>query len=137
MEKDADGFDPDQQGRDYQKIARSLPVFCVSSQVYKAKKGLSREKVNTEGFQELDDTEVPQLIAHAKRIAQTNRRKKQLRFLEACLQVFESLQYWLTITTTTAALTQEQSEVEIYHVQDCLERLKKVSPMLLCSVTHG
>jgi len=51
-------FDPDEDLRDYAEVARSLPVFCVSSRAYQKLCGrLQRDQV-VHGFSTVEETEV-------------------------------------------------------------------------------
>ena len=49
-EEDAEGFDPEADARDYDEVARSLPVFCVSSRAYQKLSGCLKKDPNVPGF---------------------------------------------------------------------------------------
>ncbi|KAL1839183.1 hypothetical protein VTJ49DRAFT_1802 [Mycothermus thermophilus] len=68
---------------DYTAIANNLPVFCVSSRAYhKRSSRYMRDAV--EGFISLEDTGIPALKDHVKRVGESSR-------LAACLQFLEDL----------------------------------------------
>ncbi|KAL8709618.1 MAG: hypothetical protein Q9220_005710 [cf. Caloplaca sp. 1 TL-2023] len=60
-EKDEENFDPDEEIRDYEEVARGLPVFCVSSRGYQKLKGRLRKDRPVPGFQSIEETEIPML----------------------------------------------------------------------------
>lgn len=50
-EEDEENFNPDAETRDYDEVARSLPVFCVSSRGYQKLQGRLRKDPNSKCFQ--------------------------------------------------------------------------------------
>ena len=52
-------FNPEEEHRDYEEVARSLPVFCVSSRGYQKLKNRLRKDGAVPGFQNIDETEIP------------------------------------------------------------------------------
>ena len=50
QEEDPDQFNPEQDLRDYTEVARSLPVFCVSSRAYQKIRGRLQRDNNVGGF---------------------------------------------------------------------------------------
>lgn len=63
-EEDEDNFNPDDQVRDYDEVAKSLPVFCVSSRGYQKLQGRFRKDPPVPGFTTIEETEIPALQAH-------------------------------------------------------------------------
>jgi hypothetical protein len=67
-EEDEENFNPEEVLRDYDEVARSLPVFCVSSRGYQKLSGRLQRDPDVPGFQSLAETEVtfdaskPQLV---------------------------------------------------------------------------
>lgn len=57
-EEDEDNFNPDNDLRDYDEVARSLRVFCVSSRAYQKLSGRLQKDFDVPGFQSSEDTEV-------------------------------------------------------------------------------
>ncbi|KAI1879612.1 hypothetical protein JX265_002566 [Neoarthrinium moseri] len=92
IKKDDESFDPDHQERDYQQIAQSLPVFCVSSQAYQVKKGTAKIDRNFDAFHDLKMTGMPQLHVHAKKLTEAGRISDCRKFLNGFLQILQSLQ---------------------------------------------
>lgn len=63
-EEDEDNFNPDNDVRDYDEVAKSLPVFCVSSRGYQKLQGRLRKDPPVPGFTSIEETEIPALQAH-------------------------------------------------------------------------
>lgn len=57
-EEDEANFNPDEDLRDYEEVARSLPVFCVSSRAYQKLSGRLLRDNNVPGFKTIEETEV-------------------------------------------------------------------------------
>jgi hypothetical protein len=64
QEEDPDQFNPEQDLRDYTEVARSLPVFCVSSRAYQKIRGRLQRDNNVGGFSSAAETEIPALQVH-------------------------------------------------------------------------
>lgn len=91
-----DSNSPDQQ-RDYEQVAQSLPVFCVSSKAYQQMRNDKCRNNSVEGFRVLEDTGVPQLQDHAKKASQLG----QLRSKKAVLNQFCQLSNSLVVRLST------------------------------------
>ena len=57
-ETDEANFNPDEDVRDYDEVARSLPVFCVSSRAYQRLSGRFKKEKDVPGFVDVEETEV-------------------------------------------------------------------------------
>ena len=57
-EEDAANFNPEEDARDYDEVAASLPVFCVSSRAYQKIQGRFKKDKHVLGFETLEATEV-------------------------------------------------------------------------------
>ncbi|KAF7903268.1 uncharacterized protein EAF01_006317 [Botrytis porri] len=57
-EEDAENFNPDEDIRDYDAVARSLPVFCVSSRAYQQLNGRLKKDAKIPGFRNVQETEL-------------------------------------------------------------------------------
>lgn len=57
-EEDEENFNPDEDIRDYDAVARSLPVFCVSSRAYQQLNGRLKKDAKIPGFRNVQETEV-------------------------------------------------------------------------------
>src|SRR5882724_11628542 len=55
QEEDPDQFNPDEQLRDYDEVARSLPVFCVSSRAYQKLRGRLQRDNKVPGFRSAEE----------------------------------------------------------------------------------
>jgi hypothetical protein len=66
MEEDEENFNPEEELRDYDEVAKSLPVFCVSSRAYQKICGRLQKDEEVPGFKTAEETEVSRLI-HSKR----------------------------------------------------------------------
>ncbi|KAI0010153.1 hypothetical protein F4779DRAFT_578938 [Xylariaceae sp. FL0662B] len=88
-------FDPEHDVRDYNQVAQSLPVFCVSSRAYQCHCGrLEKNEYADKGFPDLEATQMPQLIAHAKDLTIEGRLNTGKTFLNGLLQNLNSLYIW-------------------------------------------
>ena len=70
-EEDEDNFNPDAETRDYDEVARGLPVFCVSSRGYQKLQGRLRKDPHVPGFTTIEETEIPQLQARCEKLTET------------------------------------------------------------------
>lgn len=102
IEQDELNFDPDEEIRDYDEVARGLAVFCVSARAYQKLAGrLEKDAVQIDGFASLDDTEIPQLQEHAKRLTESGRISTGELFLNELSQLLNSMRLWTAGTTRT------------------------------------
>ena len=137
-EEDEDNFNPDEDVRDYDEVARSLPVFCVSSRGYQKLQGRLRKDPNIPGFQTIEETEIPQLQAHCEKLTETGRAASCRTFLNKLSQLINSMAMWASNDGSGANLTKEQKEKEAKFLQKGLDALETVSPTKgLNSVMYG
>ncbi|KXH59774.1 hypothetical protein CSAL01_06423 [Colletotrichum salicis] len=95
IEEDGETFNPDEDIRDYDKVARNLPVFCVSSRAYQKMRGrLQKDHFNNDGFRDVNETEVPQLQQHAKKLTEGGRAASGCRFLTELSQLLNPMKTW-------------------------------------------
>lgn len=73
VEEDEDNFNLDEELRDYDEVAKSLPVFCVSSRAYQKMCGRLAKDDPVPGFVTPEETEIPQLQAHCKKLTEAGR----------------------------------------------------------------
>ncbi|KAK7952370.1 uncharacterized protein PG986_008098 [Apiospora aurea] len=104
MQDQGDNYNPEKDMRDYEAVANLLPVFCVSSREYQKKCGRIKSQEEEEGFATLEDTEIPQLLEHAKKSTDVSRVKNCKKFLNNALQAWQSLQLWATEDLKDAAV---------------------------------
>lgn len=126
IDEDEDAFDPDQDARDYDEVARSLSVFCVSARAYQKLSGrLKKDSVHVEGFTEPEDTEIPQLQEHAKRLTEGGRASSSRRFLNDLIQLLNSMKLWVTDDGRMALGKKEQKVGEMF-MRARVAKLQKV-----------
>ncbi|KAK8038081.1 hypothetical protein PG994_014848 [Apiospora phragmitis] len=125
-EKDDANFDPDQDAQDYNAVAAGLSVFCISSRAFQKLSGrLEKDDFDSHGFTSLEDTEVPQLQAHAKKLTETGRIAHYKEFLNNLLRLVYSMNLWVTDEGTSSLSTAEKRSEEI-HLRKLLGELKDV-----------
>lgn len=130
-DEDEENFDPECELRDYDEVARSLPVFCVSSRGYQKLQGRLRKDPTVPGFEKIEETEIPQLQAHCKQLTGKGRAANCHRFINNLSQLLNSLAIWASNDGTGANMTTEQKVREERYLQKGLKELESVSPGLL------
>jgi hypothetical protein len=126
-EEDAANFNPDVDARDYDEVAKSLPVFCVSSRGYQKLRGRLRKEADIPGFQSVEETEVPQLQAHCKKLTEVSREANSRRFLNSLSQLLNSLRLWSSPDGDGGHLTDGQKARQSTMVQNKIQKLESVS----------
>ena len=126
-EEDEENFNPDAETRDYEEVARSLPVFCVSSRGYQKLQGRLQKDPSVPGFKSIEETEIPQLQAHCRKLTEAGRAASCKRFLNNFGQMLNSLTMWASSDGTGAHLTAEQKAKEAKVLQGSLKKLESVS----------
>ncbi|KAI0402774.1 hypothetical protein F4802DRAFT_574370 [Xylaria palmicola] len=119
-------FDPDQDNRDYEEVARSLPVFCVSSRAYQKLSGkLEKDDFQSHGFQSPMDTEIPQLQEHAKKLTEAVRTNHCRHFLNDLCLLVNSMNLWAANDGTRSNLTDSEKRREAQHLTKLLDHLRE------------
>lgn len=127
VEEDDATFDPDLDVRDYELIARNLPVFCVSSRAYQKLKGkLERDDFQSHGFQSVKDTEIPKLQEHAKKLTEARRVNNCRQFLNDLSQLVNSMKLWSSNDDNESNLTDSEKLREEQHLKKLLDQLEEV-----------
>ena len=113
-EEDEANFNPEEDIRDYDEVARSLPVFCVSSRAYQKLSGRLIKDKPVPGFTTVEQTEIPRLQAHCKKLTEAGRASSCRAFLNGLCQLLTSLSLWSNNvgTTTTLSDVRRKSEAE-------------------------
>ncbi|KAK3996792.1 hypothetical protein QBC44DRAFT_257761, partial [Cladorrhinum sp. PSN332] len=140
-EEDEENFDPEVDLRDYNAVAETLPVFCVSSRAFQKLSGkLEKDNFNSAGFKSIEDTEIPALQAHAKKLTEAGRAASARRFLNSLIQLLNSMTMWATNDGTRSNLTDAEKRKEETRIrtrlnkteqelevalQDCVAAMKK------------
>jgi len=135
VEEDEDNFDPDEDIRDYEAVARSLPVFCVSSRAYQKLSGRLVKDHAVKGFTDVDETEIPALQSHAKKLTEGSRTASCRRFLNNLMQLRTSMNLWASNDGTGAKLSDAQRDTEQKFLSRRLKELEKVR-LLLTRMVH-
>ena len=136
-EEDEDNFNPDEEARDYDEVAKSLTVFCVSSKGYQKLQGRLRKEPTVPGFSNIQETEIPMLQAHCEKLTETGRAANCRSFINKLSQLLNSLSIWASSDGTGAQLTPEQKAREAKLLQRDVERLETVSPSNNVSTMYG
>ncbi|KAL8719303.1 MAG: hypothetical protein Q9181_008075, partial [Wetmoreana brouardii] len=117
-------FDPEDEYRDYDQVARELPVFCVSSRGYQKLKCRLRKDGPVTGFQDIAETEILMLQQHCRKLTEAARVAGSQRFLNNLFQLANGLTLWLSGDDPRATMTREQKTREEQALENSLETLK-------------
>lgn len=132
VEEDEANFDPEVDLRDYDAVAASLPVFCVSSRAFQKLGGrLRKDDFDAGGFQSAEDTEVPQLQAHAKKLTEAGRAASSRRFLNSLMQLLNSMKMWASDEETESTVSSPDKGQEERRLRTQLQAMQKVSSIRL------
>ncbi|KAK0714662.1 hypothetical protein B0H67DRAFT_488640 [Lasiosphaeris hirsuta] len=124
--EDEANFDPEVDIRDYDAVAESLPVFCVSSRAFQKLAGkLQKDDFNSSGFQSVEDTEVPQLQAHARKLTEHGRAANCRRFLNELMQLLSSMTMWAANDGTRSGLTDGEKQEEETRLRSLLGSIEQ------------
>lgn len=93
-ERDGENFDPEVDIRDYDEVANSLPVFCVSSRGYQKLQGRLKKDGDKPVFQSIDQTGMPALQKHCTKLTESSRLARGRKFLTGVSQLCNSLSLW-------------------------------------------
>ncbi|KAI9702698.1 MAG: hypothetical protein M1820_006082 [Bogoriella megaspora] len=130
-EEDEANFNPDEDLRDYDKVARSLPVFCVSSRAYQKLCGRMKKDAAVPGFTETEQTEIPKLKQHCIKLTVARRAEGCRQFLNSLSQLLNSLHLWATNDGGTLTSVQRDNEERLLQdkfanltkqLRDCIDR---------------
>ncbi|KAF1980770.1 hypothetical protein K402DRAFT_343737 [Aulographum hederae CBS 113979] len=123
-EEDEENFNPEEELRDYDEVARSLPVFCVSSKAYQKLCGRLQKDSAVPGFQSAEETEIPQLQAHCRKLTEAGRVVTCRTFLNKLVQLLGSLGIWAT-TEGRSRLTDDERNDEAGFLKERLRDLEQ------------
>ncbi|KAK4163169.1 hypothetical protein QBC43DRAFT_67836 [Cladorrhinum sp. PSN259] len=125
-EQDEENFDPEVDLRDYDAVAKTLPVFCVSSRAFQKLSGrLEKDNFNSSGFMSIEDTEIPALQAHAKKLTEAGRAASARRFLNSLTQLLNSMTIWATNDGTRSNLTDAEKGAEDTRLRQRLNKIEQ------------
>ncbi|KAI4765676.1 hypothetical protein E4T52_09296 [Aureobasidium sp. EXF-3400] len=113
-EEENPDFDPEEELRDYEKVAKDLPVYCVSSRAYQKLSGRL-----------VKDNAIPALKVHCKKLTENVRSIKSRRFLTLLSQLRTSLSLWSSNDGSGAKKTDQQKDAEQRFLTRKLKDLEK------------
>lgn len=112
--------------RDYDEVARNLPVFCVSARAYQKLAGrLKKDAVQVDGFLSQDDTEIPQLQEYTKKLTESVRLNTSRDLLNQLNQLLNSMKLW-AFHGTRSAMSNKTQEIDELFLHSLLTSLEKV-----------
>jgi hypothetical protein len=124
-EENEDNFNPDEDIRDYEEVARSLPVFCVSSRAYQQMSGRLQKDDAVPGFKVPEETEMPQLQAHCKKLTEAGRIQTARTFLLSLCQQLTTFALWASDDGTGLKMTDDDKRQQIKYLDKRLNELEK------------
>jgi hypothetical protein len=132
--EDEGNFNPDIDVRDYDAVAQSLPVFCVSSRAFQKLSGrLQKDDFSNSGFQSKEDTEVPQLQSHARKLTEASRAASGRRFLNDLARLLNSMTMWATNDGTRLNMSNGGKRGGEMRLNKLIHGLDKVRHALFCN----
>ncbi|PGH10392.1 hypothetical protein GX51_00150 [Blastomyces parvus] len=120
---DPENFDPSVCKRDYDAIANSLPVFCVSSRGYQKLQGRFQKEPSIKAFGNINDTEIPQLQAHCHGLIAAQHKATCQKFLNSLDQLLNSLAL-LSSTGSEASVCEEEGNKSRVFLDEKLLKLQ-------------
>lgn len=124
-EEDEENFNPDEDRRDYDDVARSLPVFCVSSRAYQKMSGRLTKDEEVPGFKTPEETEMPQLQEHCKRLTVAVRVQICRKFLLNFVSQLTTFALWASNDGRGLNMTAADRSKQGKYLQKRLNELDK------------
>ena len=124
-EEDEDNFNPDEDKRDYDEVARSLPVFCVSSRAYQKMCGRMQKDDIVPGFNTPDETEMPQLQRHCTKLTEAGRIQTCRSFLTSVCQLLTTFTLWASNDGTGINITDDDKQRQTRYLDRRLKELEE------------
>jgi hypothetical protein len=135
-EEDEDNFNPDEDQRDYDKVAKSLPVFCVSSRAYQQMCGRLQKDDTVPGFKTSEETEMPQLQAHCRKLTEAGRIQTACTFLLSLCQQLTTFVLWASDDGTGLKMTDNDRLQQKNYLDKRLSQLEKGLEELVRTCLH-
>jgi hypothetical protein len=129
--EDEDNFNPDEELRDYDQVAQSLPVFCVSSRAYQKLCGRMKKDDDVPGFTAPEETEIPFLQEHCKRLTESGRIQTSRAFLMNLCQLLTTFNLWAANDGTGLKMSDNDKHKQVNYL---LRRLKELEDVLEAAV---
>lgn len=102
--------------RDYRELANDFRVYCVSSDGYQSLNDQLQGKKKVLGFQSLEDTELPHLQAHCRRMTEAHRIAASRLFLQRCMDLLHTMKQVLSSEQLPSTRLSSEQECQL----DCL-----------------
>ncbi|KAI4206429.1 MAG: hypothetical protein LQ348_000989 [Seirophora lacunosa] len=110
--------------RDYDEVARTLPVFCVSANGYQRLKGRLRKDTFDPKFKHIEETEIPMLQAHCIKLTEARRIADSQSFLGVMSRLLNSLAFWVSDDDFSHGMTKQQKETQEIHLASAMVQLR-------------
>ncbi|KAL8959682.1 MAG: hypothetical protein Q9193_003492 [Seirophora villosa] len=110
--------------RDYDEVARTLPVFCVSANGYQRLKGRLRKDTFDPKFKHIEETEIPMLQAHCIKLTEARRIADNQSFLGVMSQLLNSLAFWVSDGDFSRGMTKQQKEAQEIQLASAMVQLR-------------
>ncbi|KAL8765481.1 MAG: hypothetical protein Q9209_007452 [Squamulea sp. 1 TL-2023] len=123
-EEDEATFNPEDEVRDYDEIARGLKVFCVSSRAYQKLSGRLQNEQAVSGFKHIEQTEIPMLQKHCEKLTEARRIASCQKFLNNLSQLLNSQALWASTDRNGVRMTKEQRAKEKRYLAGNMEELE-------------
>ena len=134
FEQDPDSFDPENDARDYSQVAKSLPVFTVSSRGYQKLSGRLLKDSAIPAFRDVSETEIPALQDHCRKLTEAGRASNFRRFLNSLNQLRTSLSLWAYEDGRGMGLSDDQKSADraflnkkLHELENALDKCVKVT----------
>lgn len=112
-----ESFDPSVEIRDYEEVACSLPVFTISARAFQQIRRPKKRETQAAGFRTLLDTDIPQLVEHAKKLPEKGRIVARKTFLNEFCQLLNTLTIWCKAGDIEPGANQMSVEDHTYQMQ--------------------
>ena len=112
--------------RDYKALADQLEVFCVSSRAFQKLQGRSGDD-KVAGFEELEDTQIPQLQQHAIAVTEDSRLHHNRAFLSQKVGALNTITLWASSNGMGFALAMQKKRKKDVNLPSILDPFEKVS----------
>jgi len=124
-EEDEENFNPDEELRDYDEVARSLPVFCVSSRAFQQMCGRLKKDDSVPGFTTPEETGMPQLQAHCTKLTEAGRVQTARSFLLSLCQQLMTFSLWASNDGTGLKMTDDDKRKQVRYLEKRLSELER------------
>lgn len=126
--QDDETYDPSVEKRDYDEVACSLPVFTISAKAFQQLCRPKKRETQVAGFMIPLDTEIPQLVEHAKKLPEKGRIAARRAFLHEFCRLLGSLTLWCTVgdfNLTASQMSSGDQTYEMKYLKSAMHNLRK------------